>query len=105
MSKSRKKYMVIETSSQHTDHDLSPQVRTNVYGIYDSMVHAKKGFKDCLDIMCVHYNEIYDYKEAHSVLVKEEDYALVVKCAVRENDIKPYTFNSEMITIRIVPMR
>jgi hypothetical protein len=102
--KKRRIYAVVETSSKHVDYDSSPQAGTHIYGLYTDMASARRGFKDCLDIAQVHYNEEYGYKEASSLLVKDEDYALVVKVATRSRNGK-LIFNSEMITIKIVTMK
>lgn len=97
-------YAVVETSSKHVDYDLNPQSETHIYGLYTDMASAKRGFKDCLDIAQVHYNEVYGYKEASTVLVKEDNYALIVKVATKSRNNK-LLFNSEMITIKIISMR
>ena len=97
-------YAVVETSSKQFDYSLNPQSETHIYGLYADMASAKRGFKDCLNIMLANYNEEYGYKEVSSILVKEDDYALIVKVATKSRDNK-LRFNSEMITIKIIPMR
>lgn len=100
----RRIYAVVETSSKQVNYDLNPQGETHIYGLYTDMASAKRGFKDCLNIMLVNYNEEYGYKEVSSILVKEDDYALIVKVATKSRDNK-LLFNSEMITVKIISMK
>ena len=101
----RKLYGVIETSSRHVDYDLAPQTRTNIYGVYTDIDRARKGLKDCLDVVMIPYSEMYGHKEVSSVIVKEPDYALVVKVVTRNDKDHDPIIDSEMITIKIVTMK
>ena len=103
--KKRKLYGVIEISSKHVDYDLAPQTQTNIYGVYSDIDRAMKGLKDCLDIVTIPYSEMYGDKEVSSVIVKEQDYALVVKVVTRNNKDHDPIIDSEMITIKIISMK
>ena len=72
-------FVVFIQESMHTNYDMCPQVRSDIYGIYSSYNHAKKGLRDCAKIAERVWSSDNDEETVVSRIIEDESTVVILK--------------------------
>lgn len=96
------KYVVMQTQSAHHWWEDGPEVRSYIYGVYDSRHEAIRGVQGCCEIATTDYFVNEGVNTARTVVLDNPDHKIIMEVAGKKLDNGQLHYSSIMTTIRII---